>query len=68
MSNRKEYTKTISTKLYKEDEDILHEFEDLLLKNCHTKQLIFRAAILEYVKRFTDSEEMKNYVENIQFE
>lgn len=59
------YGKTISTKI---DSDLTAEFENILDKNGHTKQIVIRAAILEYIKRYSDNEDFKNYAENIQFE
>jgi len=59
------WSKTISTKI---PEDLMGEFEAVLMSNGHTKQLVLRVAVLEYIKRYTDSAEFRNYAENIQFE
>ena len=61
----KNYGKTISTKI---DSDLTGEFEAVLDRNGHTKQIIIRAAILEYIKRYSDNEDFKNFAESIQFD
>lgn len=61
----KRYGKTISTKI---DDDLTLEFERILCRNGHTKQIIIRVAILEYIIRYSENEDLKNYAKNIQFE
>jgi len=63
--NRVDYGKTISTKI---DRELTDELERLLAVNGHTKQVIIRTAVLQYIKTFTDKEDYKNYVDNIQYE
>lgn len=59
------YGKTISTKVEK---DITNHYHDVLKQNGHTSTMVLRAAILEYIKRYSDDEGFINYVTNIQFE
>lgn len=63
--SKKNYGKTISTKI---DDDLTVEFEVILDRNGHTKQIVLRAAVLEYIKRYSDNDEFISYAKNIQFE